>query len=115
MKDSKGNEIGLKRLDMLTDEDLETLKGDAFDDWNWKTGSPFARLVYDFCVIEENNRIRKNEQAKRDLEIAKAKMEANRQVHEMQQEMSRIMNASTKELLGEIARPLVEKVAWKNK
>jgi hypothetical protein len=117
MKDSKGNEIGLKRLDMLTDDDLEKLKGDVFDDWNWKTGSPFARMVYDFCVIEEDHRIRGKDAAERKLKQTEEKLEVVRQMADLQDKTDQMMRDSMKNFIKDEASGIINliknKRVWK--
>jgi len=71
MKDSEGREISLSRLDMLTDGEIDQLKGDSWDDYCWKSGNQYARMVHEFCVIEQDRRIRKEEERKQEERIRK--------------------------------------------
>ena len=64
MKDSQGREISIARLGMLEDDEIQQLKDDSWDDFCWKSGNQYDRIVHEFCVIEEDKRIRQREKEK---------------------------------------------------
>ena len=91
MKDSKGREISLTRLDMLTDEEIDQLKGDSWDDYCWKSGNQYARMVHEFCVIEQDKRIRQQEKEKIEQEKLRIRLEMDRRANEMQGEINKAL------------------------
>ena len=86
MKDSQGREISIARLDMLTDDEVQQLKDDSWDDFCWQSGNQYARMVHEFCVIEQDKRIRATEAQQ--VKVAKLIAIQDAQIREMEAKMS---------------------------
>ena len=102
MKDSQGREISISRLDMLTDDEVAQLKDDSWDDYCWKSGNQYARMVHEFCVIEQDKRIRQAEADRIECERIHAQMESEARVWELRSEINQkivegILGEKTKE------------------
>lgn len=91
MKDSQGREISISRLDMLTDDEIQQLKDDSWDDFCWKSGNQYARMVHEFCVIEQDKRIRQQEKEKVEQEKLRIRYELDRRANEMEAEMNKAL------------------------
>jgi len=91
MKDSQGREISISRLDMLTDEEIDQLKGDSWDDYCWKSGNQYARMVHEFCVIEQDKRIRQREKEKIEQAKLRIRLDMDLRANEVRAEMNQAL------------------------
>ena len=91
MKDSQDREISISRLDMLTDGEIDQLKGDSWDDYCWKSGNQYARMVHEFCVIEQDKRIRQREKEKIEQEKLRIRLEMDRHASEITSKMNQAL------------------------
>lgn len=87
MKDSKGREISISRLDMLEDDEIQQLKDDSWDDFCWKSGNQYARMVHEFCVIEQDKRIRAEEARRVAAKLAAIELESERRLNQAKMDM----------------------------